>query len=443
MNLETGLWQQQTLKLQMTQQLSQAITLLQYSAQELSDFLEEKALENPFMRLERDHMHTVTTLGSTRSVKNGHNFGQENWIEQIEDGEKDSFIHYLYSQINLQQLPDKTKHVFAQLLHHLDENGYIRVTSEELACQLSVSKQLVEEGIELLQRLEPVGVGARNLQECLLLQLKGEDATHQLAKEIVACHFHIFAEKKWTVLAQQLQVGLNEIQAVSDLLQTLNPKPGAPFINEDSVYLIPDVVVDLDGNDFIVKVAEDHLPAISFRHEYHERLANYKDRRLNKFLQEKSAEYHWILRSIQQRNDTLVQVMLQIIHKQQSFFRKSTGQLSPLTMKEISEALDIHISTVSRAVREKYVQTPFGIYELKSFFTSTLQTTSTEKTSSAQVKKEITEIIDGENKYKPLSDQKIATLLKERKGIVISRRTVAKYRKELGIGSSTKRKRFK
>lgn len=445
MNLETGLWQQQSLKLKMTHELSQAITLLQYSAQELTAFLEEKALDNPLIELEKNNITIAEYNGDIRTRNNriGDVDNQTNWIEQISDKHTSTLSDYLLSQINLQLLSSETERIFVSLIDYIDENGYLRTTTVEIARQLSVSEALVEETVELLQQLEPAGIGARNLQECLLLQIKRTNSPSELAIQIITNHFVDFAEKNWHALAKQLRVSLKEIQAVFDDVQTLNPKPGATYTSEDCVYLVPDIIVEWDGSDYIVKIVDDHIPAISFNHTYHQQLVNYQNRDVKHFLQEKSRDYNWLLRSLQQRNETLLHVMLEIINKQHSFFRQSNGQLAPLTMKEVADALNIHESTVSRTVREKYVQTPFGTYALKSFFTSTLQTVSAEGTSSAQVKNDISQLINEEDKHKPLSDQKIANKLKEKKGIVISRRTVAKYRDELGIASSAKRKRFK
>lgn len=443
MNLKTGLLQQQTLKLTMTQELTQAIALLQYSALELSSFLEEKALENPLIQLDASNIKTMDPRHD-RIRTNNHKAekDQMNWIEQIGGSKQTTLKEYLLSQINLKDMTTETEKVFSEIVDNLDENGYLRVTEREIANNLSVPETLVEETIALIQQLEPAGIGARNLRECLLIQLEQSGEQNELAKQIISDHFLDFADKKWRPLASQLNVSLKDIQDVFDYVQTLNPRPGAAFYDESPAYIVPDVIVEWNGKEFIVKVFDEIIPKVSFNRTYHQQLANYKDDQVKQFLQEKSRDYNWILKSLEQRKETLTKVTLKIIEKQQSFFREAGGQLNPMTMKEISDELDIHESTVSRTVREKYVQTPFGTFALKSFFTSTIQTVSDGSTSSAQVKNEISKLIDEEDKLKPLSDQRIVTLLKEKKGLVISRRTVAKYREQLNIPSSSKRKRF-
>lgn len=443
MNLKTGLWQQQTFKLAMTQELSQAIALLQYSAIELSSFLEEKAIENPLIQLDANNVTAMDPRYDRVRTRNHQTKRDEmNWIEQIGGDTQITLKDHLFSQMNIKELTKAKEKVILKLIDHLDENGYLRSTAEEIASSLSAPLEFVEEAIQLIQQLEPAGIGARDLRECLLIQLEqsGNDCT--LAKQIISEHFLDFANKKWRPLASQLNVSLKEIQDVFDFVQTLNPRPGAPFASENPAYVVPDVIVEWDGTEFIVKVFDEIIPKISFNQSYHQKLASYKDNNVKQFLTEKSRDYQWILRSLQQRKETLTRVTLKIIEKQQAFFRTAGGQLEPMTMKEVSDELDIHESTVSRTVREKYVQTPFGTFALNSFFTSTIQTVSDVNTSSAQVKREITKLVEQEDKYKPLSDQKIANLLKEAEGMVVSRRTVAKYRDELGIPSSSKRKRF-
>ena len=205
---------------------------------------------------------------------------------------------------------------------------------------------------------------------------------------------------------------------------------------------MPDVVVRRDGDDVSVSVFDALIPKISFNESYYRQLSTHKDQDVNRFLQEKQGDFQWIQRSLEQRKETLLKVSMKIVEKQKDFFLKGPAHLNPMTMREVAEELEVHESTVSRTVREKYMQTPAGTYELKSFFTSSVQTTENDQASSQKVKAAIQDFIKGENKQKPISDQEIAELLKEQEGMVVSRRTVAKYRDQLGIPSSSKRKRF-
>lgn len=442
MNLKAGLWQQQTMKLTMTQELTQAIALLQYSTQELSAFLESKALENPLLKLESGHVKTMDPrYDRVKPTRIKPEKDKINWIEQIGCGKTLLLDEYLKSQLHLKLNRDEQK-VIEHLIDSLDENGYLRADLNGSANALKVPLEKVEQMLEELQELEPAGIGARNLQECLSLQIKRLPEENELAEIIIDEYFTLFAEKKWKEIAKQLGVELKDIQGVFDLVQTLNPRPASSFQSEKSAYITPDVIVQWDGSSFSVSVFDEVLPKISFNEPYYKKFSAAGDRNVSRFLQEKQQDYHWIIRSIEQRKETLANVTLKIVEKQQDFFIKGPAHLKPMTMKEISDELDIHESTVSRAVREKYAQTPFGTFELRSFFSSTIKTTTDENTSSQQVKTIISKMIEKENKQKPLSDQELVKLLKENEGMVVSRRTIAKYRDQLGIPSSSKRKRY-
>jgi RNA polymerase sigma-54 factor len=442
MNLKAGLWQQQTMKLAMTQELTQAIALLQYSTQELSSFLENKALENPLLKVESGHVQTMDPrYDRVKPTRKKVEKDKINWIEQIGSGKTMLLDEYLKSQLHF-NLNAIEKKVIERLIESLDENGYFRAELNAIASSFRISAEDAERMLEIIQELEPAGVGARNLQECLSLQLKRMPERNELAEAIMNEYFTLFAEKKWKEIAKQLGVELKDIQEVFDLVQTLNPRPASSFQSEKSAYITPDVIIKWDGESFSVSVFDEVLPKISFNNDYYKRFSAAGDRNVSRFLQEKQQDYHWIVRSIEQRKETLSNVTLKIVEKQQDFFIKGPAYLKPMTMKEISDELDIHESTVSRAVREKYAQTPYGTYELRSFFSSTIKTTSDENTSSQQVKTIISKMIEGENKQKPLSDQELVKLLKEKEGMVVSRRTIAKYRDQLGIPSSSKRKRY-
>ncbi|AZU63911.1 RNA polymerase factor sigma-54 [Neobacillus mesonae] len=439
MNLKAGLWQQQTLKLAMTQELSQAIALLQYSAQELSEFLENKALENPLLQIENVNVQPMNPLIDRNRKK--HQKAEKNWIEQIA-AKSFSLEEQLLSQLNIKALSREQLRVIRYLIQHLDENGYLADDLHEIASKLKISSELAENCLLMIQSLEPVGIGARNLQECLLIQVEYEDPDNELAKRILTDYFVPFAEKKWKQIAKELQVSLKDIQTVFDEIQLLNPKPGAMLGRETSAYIIPDVIIEQTVEGLTVRMFDDTIPKITFNDQYFNKFKD-KDQQVSRFLQDKLQDYQWILKSIEQRRETLTRVVAKIVEKQTAFFQKGPQNLVPMTMKELAAELDIHESTVSRAVREKYVQTPIGTFTLKSFFTSTIQTVSgDENTSSTQVKNAISKLIDNENKEKPLSDQDIVEQLKTAEGIVVSRRTIAKYRDQLGIPSSSKRKRF-
>lgn len=442
MSMKAGLWQQQTMKLAMTQELTQAIALLQYSNQELIEFLENKAIENPLLQIEAGSTQTMDPrYDSRKKVKKTLRDDKQNWLEQMAKKET-TLAEYLFSQLDVRSYDDLLKKTIAFLINSMDGNGYLHISLDEVASILSISLRQAEEALQIIQGLEPLGVGARNLQECLLLQINQRGEINKLAYTILSDYFHLFAEKKWKVIAKQLNIELKKIQEVSDYVQSLNPRPGSDFYAEPSSYIIPDLMIKWDGEAFSVHMFDEALPKIQFNEKYYQKFFSNGDTKVKRFLQEKEQDVQWILRSIEQRKETLLKVALKMIEKQPEFFIYGKDRLRPMTMKEISEELEIHESTVSRAVREKYAQTPFGTIELKSLFSSTIKTTNDQDTSSVQVKNEISQLIEQEDKQKPLSDQELALMLEERKGIVVSRRTIAKYRDQLGIPSSSKRKRF-
>lgn len=442
MNMKAGLWQQQTLKLAMTQELTQAIALLQYTTQELTAFLENKALENPLLQIEPGNVQPMNPLQdrSRRTLKKAVK-DKNDWIEQLAENSF-SLEEHLISQLNLKEHKNEQLKILRYLINNIDVNGYFTGGTDEAAATLQTPTEKVEEGLALLQGLEPAGIAARSLQECLMIQLQRDYPDEELANTIVASHFIPFAEKKWKALAKELSVSLKEIQMVFDLVQTLNPRPGAEYREEKTSFVIPDAVIEVADGELTVLTHDDPLPKISFNATYYKQLSASGDEQVSRFLHEKVQDYQWILKSIEQRRETLTKVVMKIAEKQPLFFQKGPNYLKPMTMKEVAQELDIHESTVSRAVREKYVQTPAGTFELRSFFTSTIQTVADESTSSSTVKNAISLLIEKENKQKPLSDQEIVEYLKNTDGTVVSRRTVAKYRDQLGIPSSSKRKRY-
>ncbi|PLT32170.1 RNA polymerase factor sigma-54 [Bacillus sp. V5-8f] len=439
MDMRAGLFQQQTLKLAMTQELSQAIALLQYSSQELAAFLENKSLDNPLISLE--YPGALSVQQRKEKVK-GNRYSQQDatyWIERIGQ-ETQTLESHLLSQLKPGQMSDEQLKVFLLLIRNIDENGYLRTDLNEIAAYSGTPEADVAECLRVLHQLEPYGIGARNLQECLLIQAR--QGKHQLAEKILEEHFLLFAEKKWKALAKVLQITLQEIQSVSDYIQTLNPRPGSIYIQEKPSYIIPDVKVRLLNGQFTIGIFDKNMPVLSGNDMYLSQMKQYNDRQVNSFLQEKWQEYQWISRGIEQRKQTILKVMGKIVEKQPDCFYKGLSFLKPMTMKEISEELGIHESTVSRAVKDKYVQAPFGTVEMKAFFTSTVQSTADDDISARMAKRAIEETVQAENKLKPLSDQEISNQLKAKKGIVVSRRTVAKYRDQLGIQPSSKRKRY-
>ncbi|RFU63880.1 RNA polymerase factor sigma-54 [Peribacillus glennii] len=439
MDMRAGLFQQQTLKLAMTQELSQAIALLQYSAQELTSFLENKSLDNPLISLEYPGSLSVRQRGEKVKGNRPAKHDPKYWIEQIGQ-ETQTLETHLLSQLKPGQLSNDRLKVFLLLIRNIDENGYLRTDLDDIAASTGTDEAEAAECLGILHQLEPYGIGARNLQECLLIQAR--QGKHKLAEKILGEHFLLFADKKWKGLAKVLQITLQEIQTVSDYIQTLNPRPGSLYVQEKPSYVIPDVTVRLLNGEFSIGIFEKNTPVLAANETYLTQMKQYNDRQVNSFLQEKWQEFQWISRGLEQRKQTILMVMGKIVEKQPECFYKGLSFLRPMTMKEIAEELGIHESTVSRAVKDKFVQAPFGTVEMKAFFTNNLQSTADEDVSARMAKRAIEDAVQAENKRKPLSDQEISNQLQAEQGIVLSRRTVAKYRDQLGIPPSSKRKRY-
>lgn len=434
--MKAGLFQQQTLKLTMTKELSQAIEILQYSTLDLVSFLREQTLENPLIEMKEYRQKDM------KRVRKRHTESDKNdWMENIAKNYETLHEHLIHEASLLFHTPLEQKLTY-YIIDQIDENGYLTIDEEDTANQFKVSIEKVEQAIYRIQSLDPAGVGCRNLQECILLQIRRLPERNPLAELIIAEHFQLFANKTWKTLAKILNVELSDIQQVLDYIQAVNPKPGSIFQREAQTYVIPDVIVEKNNGQFEIIINDEYFPTVSINKNYHQQLINQKDSMVKSYATEKLHQWQWIMKSLEQRKQTLLLVMNEILNVQMDFFAKGPKNLKPLTMRKVAEAIDVHESTVSRAVRDKFVQTPFGTYEMKHFFTSSIQTASNEDASSEIVKQHLNELIKNENKQKPLSDQKLVEILEKEKNIMISRRTVAKYRDQLGIASSSKRKRY-
>lgn len=448
MNFEQSFSQQQkqVQKIAMTQQLQQSIQMLQYNQEDLLIFLNQKALGNPLIEVSVPQERLIENFPTTTTY---HPDDDEfNYMNQIPDTYL-SLFEYVIDQIHLTMRDTRLRELVIWLSEYLDTNGYLTISLEDAERLTKAEPLQVLDALVLLQQLEPAGVGARNLQECLMLQTERHEDAPNMAYIILEEEFDLFTTRKWKEITRKLDISLNEIQRISDFIQTLTPYPGALFNGEKEQFLKPDLAVGIESNELNVISIKSGLPVISFQSSYFEEMMQVKDKDVTHFIKEKQAEYEWLQRSLAQRGDTILRVGTAIVKRQQTFFILPKHPIQPLTLKDIATELDIHESTVSRSINDKYLETTFGIFELKHFFTNALNTISTNESSSKQsnlvstneVKKKLAQFIDSENKQKPLSDQKLAELLTE-EGIEISRRTVAKYREALLISPSPKRKRF-
>ncbi|GGE81506.1 RNA polymerase factor sigma-54 [Priestia taiwanensis] len=429
--MKTVLLQEQSLKLAMTAELRQAIHLLQYNIQELDQFLHEQAAENPLIELGE-----FTSIQSKpKSMKHS----VEDVVELFRGAEM-SLHDYLEQQLQDTSMGEREKKIATYIIFTINGNGYLQESVRDIAAHLTISVQEVEEVLAIVHSFDPAGIGAKDIQECLLLQLQRLHPRHTVAQEIIANHFDLMVAKNTKKLASQCKVSVDDIKEAMNLITSLQPKPGIAFHVERPTYAIPDAIVTKDGENFVLKLNEKYIPTISIGEEYIS-LMRHGDNEVASYVKEKYRQVDWIIKSLEQRRRTITNVMQEMIRRQTAFFEKGPLFLQPLTMKEVADALDVHESTVSRTVKGKYVQTPLGVYEMRFFF-SQAATTDDDSVSSTRMKYVIKLLVEEEEKKKPLSDQKIADVIKAQEGVTISRRTVTKYREQLHIPSSSKRKAY-
>jgi RNA polymerase sigma-54 factor len=459
MKLGYNLALEQVQKLIMTPELRQAIQLLQFNSLELNEYLKHQIEENPLL-------DPVNTVEEYENIDDYSNEREEiDWKEYIgkyddvsykpqrdknlKEYSYENFVSYsptlkdnLLFQLNVSELNDRDKKIGEILIENIDENGYLTTDINQIAMDMGIKVDRIENVLFTIQTFDPLGVGARNLKECLLIQVRGDILKNPYIESIIKDYLEDIAHNRLLKIAKDLDLDLKEVQRICDYIKTLEPKPGRCFShNTDQVkYITPDVTIEYIDGEYIIILNDVTGPRLNINNFYKEMIRKGNDPKATEFLSEKLNSAMWIIRSIEQRRATIYNVVESILKFQRDFFEKGEKGLKPLTLKEVAEDIDMHESTVSRATNGKYVQTPRGLFELKYFFTSGLSTNKGE-VSSTSIKAIIKDIIEGENPKKPYSDQKISDILKD-KGINISRRTVAKYRDELEIPSSSMRKRY-
>ncbi len=456
--IRQGIVLEQQQKLFMTTELRQAISILQMSAIELNDFIQKEMEENPFIEEDLTQPNQAGSDGNTQINIDEviEYFDQSNYEQKarVDEPESNSFENYVIYQPSLyeylrEQLILETKDeidgiIGDYLLGSLDQNGYLGVDPAEISRNLGLHFYRVERVLQMIQNLQPPGIGARNLRECLLLQInKRKDSKSRLAKQIIQDYLQDLADKKFQKIARALGVSVHQVQEGDDLIRTLNPKPGAQYGNEANLFIWPDVKVLSSQSGYAVLVNDLNFPCLKINQSYLElikRAPPYVEE-VKDYLNEKMEAALGLMRGIEQRRLNIYKVMNCIVELQQDFLDKGIEYLKPLTMSQIAELVDIHESTVSRVASNKYVQTPRGLFALKFFFNSGVESNSVAKVCSKSVKHLIREMIKGEDPTQPLSDQSIMEMLVE-KGINISRRTVNKYRQSMNIAPNNRRRRF-
>ncbi|MBN1576823.1 MAG: RNA polymerase factor sigma-54 [Chitinispirillaceae bacterium] len=344
---------------------------------------------------------------------------------------------HLTKQLAEKKIPEKLLLMIRFLIGSLDADGYLRIDIQAIADFTQVSVYDVEEALHIVQTMDPPGVGSRNLRECMMLQLRARGQHEGLAMRIIDETWDLFERMKIPELSRKYGVEPRQIQEAIEVLKTLNPKPGAQYAADKSSTIIPDLIVEKIDGKYIVMLNDRSIPSLHISNAYAKLLKKGSSAKgdVKKYIREKFNGATWLIRSIEQRKNTMLRVMYAIIERQQDFFEKGPPNINPLKLQDIADMIDMHISTVSRVTSNKYVQTRHGIFELKYFFTEAIsqQTGSgAADVSTERIKNRIKEMIEHENTSEPLSDQKIAEQLKK-EGMAVARRTVAKYREHLKL----------
>jgi RNA polymerase sigma-54 factor len=459
----------------MTPLLQQAIQLLQLSTLELREAVDRELLENPLLEEvsadaepapepnEPDPLPAPVPEPTAEVPAREENpadelpfdltsvlFDQHEERSLVQQEDRDdlpfenmvrsasSLADSLDEQLRLATADPLVRRIGTEIIGNLDEDGYLRADVGEIAERCGTTPAEVEKVLAVVHAFDPPGVAARDARECLLLQLRRDPAPDPVTIEIVEQHFDDLSRRRYPEIARALKLSLDRVMESIEEIMTLEPKPGRPFGGGDSRYIVPDVSVVKMGGEYVVLLNEDGIPRLRVNSLYRTLLRNSGDE-AKQYVEQKLRSALWLIKSVEQRQRTLRKVTQSIVKFQREFLDKGLAYLRPLALRDVGEDISMHESTISRVTTNKYVETPQGLFELKYFFHSGIQSGDGEMISSVSVKKMIQDLLANENASKPLSDQEVAQILKGR-ALTIARRTVAKYREELGILPSHQRR---
>ncbi len=443
---------EQVQKLSMTPELIQAIQILQLNQQELTEYIQKELLENPVLEMENIQEPESIDIGEIIRDADMEESQFSTWEYDADGNQRDyTFERYvsqadtlqdfLVWQLHVSDLKQSKYEIGRYIIEAIDDNGYLAASVEDIAKIADADEEKVERVLTLIQTFDPPGIASRTLEECLIHQLAVKGLLTEEIEYFVLHMLSDLAENRIAHIAKEMNISRTRVQQIADLIRTLEPKPGRAFSSDEGIrYVIPDILVEKNDDAYIAVTNEGSTPKLTISSYYHHLNHDYKDEELQVYLNERMNAALRLMKSIEQRRQTIYAVADAIVRYQQGFFQYGEQHLKPLTLHEIAEEVGVHESTVSRTINGKYLQSSKGIFELKYFFSSGVAGEGGE-VSSNSVKSIIREIIGGEDHRKPYSDHELVELLKE-KGIAISRRTVAKYREAMHILSSSKRRRF-
>ena len=458
----------------MTPQLQQAIKLLQLSRMELMDLIRQEEEENPVLEQVSEptqeaepldsSYETISTSPAESKEKSKdemalpdaeYRTGESSWGSRATDDDDDrptfenfltkkaSLADHLLWQLRLNHFTEEGRLIGTLIIGNLNEDGLLQVSLEEIASQSGYELETVQKVIQKIQAFDPPGVGARDLKECLLIQAQQLHPQEPLLQKIIQDHLHLLAKKNYPALVRELGVSLEEVVRTTRLMGELDPRPGRRFSDENIPYITPDVFVFKVGDEYVVMLNEDGLPKLRVNSYYRNVLREQtpSSGEAKEYINDKIRSALWLIKSIHQRQRTIYRVTKSIVRFQRDFLDKGVSCLKPMVLKDVAMDVEMHESTISRVTSNKYVHTPQGIFELKYFFNSSINTSRGENVASESVKEKIRLILAQEDPQKPYSDQELVEILKKQ-DILIARRTVTKYREMLGVLSSTQRKQI-
>jgi RNA polymerase sigma-54 factor len=392
-------------------------------------------------KIDDDWRDYMATAGGAQTYSSEDAERRQHFFDSI--ATETSLQEHLMRQAEMTDLSPKAMDAMRHLVGSLDDRGFLTVKAADVALQSGLPLESVQEAVAAIRSFEPAGIGSESLAECLLAQLAAKGRSDSLASRIIRDHFELLTRRRIPELSRKLGAASDDIQGAIEEIGKLDPAPGRQFAEDQNRVVVPDVVVEHDGNEWKIHLNNDYIPRLRISSTYRELIAKGS---LNKgerdYLKDRMRSGKFLIDSIEQRQRTIERITREILKAQMPFFEHGVSQLKPLTMTQIADVVGVHETTVSRAIANKYIRTPHGVFEFKYFFTPGYQNDSGASVSNTSVKEMIADLIAGENKGAPFSDQELVTKLQE-KGINIARRTVAKYREELGILPSNLRRDYK
>lgn len=438
----------------MTQEMQLSVKILQMTAFELQEHIEKELEENPVLDDTGEMFNTELKdkIDFTEMAKQFEYSPSDSKVYSKDDesvspfnfiSETKTLDEYLMEQVSELDETELCKSVCNYIIESLDSKGYLDMTAEVLAAELRIEKEIVDYAISVVQSLEPEGIGARNLKECLKIQIARKGLVDVNIYRIIDEYLELLAENKFNIIAKELGIDVIKAQEYGDLIRTLQPKPSSGFYTGEQVkYVVPDAYIKKIDKEYFVIMNDELGPKLTISTVYKQILKSDSDKEAVEYIKDKLNSAVFLIKSIEHRKTTIYRVLEKIIELQKEFFDYGKERLKPMTLREIADSLEIHESTVSRAIRDKYVLTDRGTIRIKDMFTTGMSSSrGGEDVSTNIIKNSIAKLIEEEDKKSPLSDQHLCDVL-NRSGTNISRRTVAKYREELGIKSSKGRKRF-